>query len=174
MALGSRVPRRGEVYSLDPNPTLGKEMRDRHNWLVLTDETVNRHGMIITVVINTAAEGMRKAGLAVQVSAGAVNGVAVINQIRSFDFRARDREGRGVTYEGTADPAVVDDIAARVASLVDPEPPDMQLRGRGMSKQKSKASASEEGLLGAALKEALASKTGETSLEDAPADKKRE
>ena len=57
MRLGPRVPRRGEVYSLDSNPTLGKEMRDRHYWLVLTEEVVNRHGMVVAVVINTAAGG---------------------------------------------------------------------------------------------------------------------
>ena len=90
-------------------------------------------------------------------SAGAVNGVAVINQIRSFDLRARDRDGRGVTYEGMADSAVVDDIAARVASLVDPEPPAPQPKGRGKSKEKSRASAPDEASLGAALKKALTS-----------------
>ncbi len=163
MPLGSRIPRRGEVYSLDPNPTLGKEMRGRHYWLVLMEEAVNQHGMIVTVVINTAAEGMRKAGLAVQVSAGAVTGVAVINQVRSFDFRARDQQGGGVSYEGAADPAVVDDIAARVASLVDPEPlaPQPKLRG--------KASRADEGSLGTVLKQALASKKGKASPKKAPA-----
>jgi mRNA interferase ChpB len=169
MALGPRVPQRGEVYSLDPNPTLGKEMRDRHYWLVLTEEAVNRHGMVVAVVINTVAEGMRKAGLAVQVSAGAVNGVAVINQVRSFDFRARDQEGGGVTYEGTADAAIVADIAARVASLIDPEPPPSpQPRGRGKAKEASAI----EGSLGAVLKEAFASQGGGASAEEASAKKK--
>lgn len=169
MALGPRVPRRGEVYSLDPNPTLGKEMRGRHYWLVLTEEAVNRHGMVVAVVINTVAEGMRKAGLAVQVSAGSVNGVAVINQVRSFDFRARDQEGGGVTYEGTADAAIVADIAARVASLIDPEPPPPpQPKGRG----KAKGAPAIEGSLGAVLKEAFASQGGEASVEEASAKKK--
>jgi len=143
-------------------------MRDRHYWLVLTEETVNRHGMVVAVVINTVAEGMRKAGLAVQMSAGAVNGVAVINQVRSFDFRARDQEGGGVTFEGTADAAIVADIAARVASLIDPEPPSPpQPRGRGRAKEIPEI----EGSLAAVLKEAFASQEGGASAEEASAKK---
>ena len=37
------VPKRGEVYAIDPNPVAGREMRDRHPWSVLTPEPAHAH-----------------------------------------------------------------------------------------------------------------------------------
>lgn len=116
-----RIPRRGEIYSINPNPVAGREMRDRHYWLVVTPEAVNVHGVAIAVVISTVAHGARAAGLAVPVSGGGVTGVAICTQVRSFDLRARLADG-SATLAGAADPTVVDEVAARVASLVDPSP----------------------------------------------------
>ena len=114
-----RIPKRGESYAVDPNPVAGREMRDRHYWIVLTPEAVNVHGVAITVVVSTAAQGARAAGLAVPVSGGGVTGVAVCTQVRSFDLRARIADG-SARLAGTADPAAVGEIAARIASLIDP------------------------------------------------------
>lgn len=112
-----RIPKPGEIYSIDLNPVAGREMRDRHDWIVVTPEAVNAHGVAIAVVISTVAHGARAAGLTVPVSGGGITGVTVCTQVRSFDLRARIAAG-GATFEGCADPAV----AARVASLIDPAP----------------------------------------------------
>jgi mRNA interferase ChpB len=96
-------------------------MRDRHYWLVLSPEAVNVHGVSIAVVISTGAVGARAAGLTVPISADGVTGVAVCTQVRSFDLRARIANG-SVSLAGTADRDTVDEIAARVAALLDPAP----------------------------------------------------
>jgi mRNA interferase ChpB len=96
-------------------------MRDRHYWLVLSPEAVNVHGVAIAVVISTGAVGARAAGLTVPISADGVTGVAVCTQVRSFDLRARIANG-SVSLAGTADRDTVDEIAARVAALLDPAP----------------------------------------------------
>lgn len=114
-----KVPRRGEIYAIDPNPVAGREMRDRHYWIVLTPEAVNVHGVAIAVVVSTAAQGARAAGLTVPIGGGGVTGVAVCTQVRSFDLRARLLDG-SASLAGTADAAVVDEIGARLASLIDP------------------------------------------------------
>ncbi|AYO84895.1 type II toxin-antitoxin system PemK/MazF family toxin [Methylobacterium brachiatum] len=114
-----KVPKRGEIYSINPNPVIGREMRDRHYWIVLTPEAVNVHGTAIAVVISTVAAGARAAGLTVPVTADGVTGVAVCTQVRSFDLRARLADG-SASLAGIADPDTVGEIAARVASLVDP------------------------------------------------------
>jgi mRNA interferase ChpB len=114
-----KVPKRGEIYSINPNPVAGREMQNRHYWIVLTPEAVNAHGVAIAVVVSTAAQGARAAGLAVPVSGDGVTGVAICTQLRSFDLRARLADG-SASLAGRADPAVVDEIGARVASLVDP------------------------------------------------------
>ena len=116
-----RIPKRGEIYSIDPNPVAGREMRDRHYWIVVTPEAVNVHGVAIAVVISTVAHGARASGLAVPVSGGSVTGVAICTQVRSFDLRARIAAG-GAPVEGCADPAAAAEVAARVASLIDPAP----------------------------------------------------
>lgn len=117
----ARVPKRGEIYSIDPNPVVGREMRDRHYWVVLTPEAVNVHGIAIVVVVSTAAAGPRAAGLTVPVSGNGVTGVAVCTHLRSFDLRSRLTDG-SARLAGAVDAATVDEIAARVASLIDPEP----------------------------------------------------
>lgn len=117
----ARAPKRGEIYSIDPNPVVGREMRDRHYWIVLTPEAANVHGVSIAVVVTTVAAGARAAGLTVPVSGNGVTGVAICTHLRSFDLRARLADG-SARLAGIADPATVDEIAARVASLIDPEP----------------------------------------------------
>ncbi len=96
-------------------------MRDRHYWLILSPEAVNVHGVAIAVVISTVAEGARAAGLTVPISADGVTGVAVCTQVRSFDLRARIANG-SASLAGTADRDTVEEIAARVAALLDPAP----------------------------------------------------
>ncbi len=114
-----RIPKRGEIYCINPNPVAGREMRDRHYWIVVTPEAVNVHGVSIAVVISTAAEGARGIGLAVPVSGDGVTGVAICSQVRSFDIRARVLNG-SASYAGRVDATTVDEIAARLAGLVDP------------------------------------------------------
>ena len=79
------------------------------------------HGVAVAVAINTVAMGARASGLGVRVSGGGVTGIAVCNHVRSFDIRTRFLDRR-VTYEGRVDPADADEVAARVASVIDPAP----------------------------------------------------
>ena len=95
-------------------------MRDRHYWIVLTPEAVNVHGVAVAVVVTTGAVGARAAGLTVPVNGDGVTGVAVCTHLRSFDLRARLADGTA-RLAGVADPSTVDEIASRVASLIDPE-----------------------------------------------------
>jgi len=96
-------------------------MRDRHYWIVLTPEAVNIHGVAVVVVVSTVAAGARAAGLTVPVSGDGVTGVAICTHLRSFDLRSRLADG-SARLAGVVDAATVDEIAARVASLFDPEP----------------------------------------------------
>lgn len=115
-------PRRGEIFSIDTNPVAGREMRDRHYWIVLTPEAVNRLGMAICVVVSTGAEGARAAGLTVRVDADGVTGVAICTQVRSFDLMAR-LQAKSATRAGMVPAGVVDEIAARIASLIETADP---------------------------------------------------
>lgn len=119
MPPGFKAPHRGDILSINTNPVAGREMRDRHYWIVLTPEPVNKLGLAICVVVSTAAEGARAAGLTVRVVADGVTGVAICTQVRSFDLMARLQDG-SATRASAAPADVVDEIAARIASLIEP------------------------------------------------------
>ena len=89
----SDVPRCGDVYWIDPNPVSGREMKDRHRFVVITPRQINALGVSMTVPVTTGGAFARNAGLAVMVSGHETTGVAVCNQVRSFDIAARVRAG---------------------------------------------------------------------------------
>ena len=116
----SSVPRRGDVYWIDPNPVAGREMKDRHRFAVITSREINALGVSVTVPITTGGAFIRNVGLAVHIAGHETTGVAVCNQLRSFDIEARVRAGSARFIE-TLDDATMNEIVARVVSAIDPE-----------------------------------------------------
>ena len=45
-----RHPRPGDVYWIDPNPVAGREMKDRHRFVVITPTAINALGVAMTVL----------------------------------------------------------------------------------------------------------------------------
>lgn len=117
----SNVPRRGDVYWIDPNPVSGREMEDRHRFVVITPNEINALGVCMTVPITTGGAFARNIGLAVPITGHETSGVAVCNQVRSFDIEARIRAGSARFVE-KLDQATTDEIVARVVSAIDPDP----------------------------------------------------
>jgi mRNA interferase ChpB len=116
----SSVPRRGDVYWIDPNPVAGREMKDRHRFVVITPQEINALGVCMTVPVTTGGAFSRNVGLAVPIIGHETTGVAVCNQVRSFDIDARVRAG-SARYVERLDQATADEIVARVVSAIDPE-----------------------------------------------------
>lgn len=117
----SNVPRRGDVYWIDPNPVLGREMKDRHRFVIVTPREINALGVCMAVPVTTGGAFSRNIGLAVPITGHETTGVAVCNQVRSFDIEARVGAGTARFVE-TLDDATADEIVARVVSAIDPEP----------------------------------------------------
>ncbi|MDV7393623.1 hypothetical protein RZS08_19765, partial [Arthrospira platensis SPKY1] len=61
----------------------------------------------------------REIGLTVPITGHDTTGVAVCNQVRSFDIEARERAG-SARYVESLDAATVDEIISRVISIIDP------------------------------------------------------
>ena len=116
----SNVPRRGDVYWVDPNPVAGREMKDRHRFVIITPREINALGVCMAVPVTTGGVFSRDVGLAVPITGHETSGVAVCNQVRSFDIEARVRAGSARFVE-TLDQATADEIVARVVSAIDPE-----------------------------------------------------
>ncbi len=116
----SSIPRRGDIYWIDPNPVSGREMKDRHRFVVITPREINALGVCMTVPMTTGGAFSRNVGLAVVVTGHETTGVAVCNQVRSFDIEARVRNGTARFVE-TLDPETTGEIVARVVSAIDPD-----------------------------------------------------
>ena len=84
-----RIPERGDVYLLNPNPQSGREMRDMHRFVVITPKEINRLGVAMTVPVTTGGAFARIKGLTVTILGHDTTGVAVCNQVRTFDLEER-------------------------------------------------------------------------------------
>ena len=116
----SHVPRRGDVYWINPDPVSGKEMNDRHRFVVITPRPINALGVSMTVPITTGGPFARDLGLAAPVRGHDTTGVAVCNHVRSFDIASRIKEGSARFIE-MLDEATMNEIVARVVSAIDPD-----------------------------------------------------
>ena len=121
MMVRSNVPKRGDVYWIDPNRVAGREMKNRHRFVVITPREINALGVSMTVPITSGGAFTRDVGLAVAISGHDTTGVAVCNQVRSFDIAARIQQ-KTAQYIETLDEATMSEIVARVVSAIDPAP----------------------------------------------------
>ncbi|WP_308388805.1 type II toxin-antitoxin system PemK/MazF family toxin [Acidithiobacillus sp. AMEEHan] len=112
-----RIPSPGDIYWINPNPTAGSEIRDRHHFVVITPQAINCLGLVTCVPIRSGAHHARQNGLTVAITGHDTTGVAICNQMRSFDLVARAKD---VQYIETLDPQTVREILNRVTSIIDP------------------------------------------------------
>lgn len=115
----NKIPKRGDVYWIDPNPIAGREMQNRHRFVVITPEEINKLGISMTVPITSGGKLIRELGLAVSISGHDTHGVALCNQVRSFDLEAR-MKNRSAEFIETLDSILMDEIISRVISVIDP------------------------------------------------------
>lgn len=116
-----RIPQRGDIYWIDPNPIAGREMKDKHRFVIITLMEINALGVAMAVPITTGGKFARHNGLTVPISGHNTVGVAVCNQVRTFDIEARVRAGTAQFIE-KIDKHIVNEIVNRVISVIDPAP----------------------------------------------------
>jgi mRNA interferase ChpB len=104
---------------VDPNPVSGHEMKDRHRFVVITLGEINALGVAMTVPITSGGAFARESGLTVPILGHDTHGVAVCNQVRTFDLDARVKEGSARFIE-TLDASTMAEIVNRVISVIDP------------------------------------------------------
>jgi mRNA interferase ChpB len=118
--MAHRVARPGDVYWIDPNPVAGREMQGRHRFVVITPKEINALGLAMTVPVTGGGQFARTTGLTVPIQGHDTQGVAVCNQVRTFDLDAREKAGTARHVE-TLDATTTAEIIARVVSILDPE-----------------------------------------------------
>ena len=84
-------PRRGDIYLVDFDPTVGAEIRKTRPALVIQNDIANRHSPITIVAAVTSQVGDRTYPTEVVVKTSdsglSIDSVVLLNQIRSIDRR---------------------------------------------------------------------------------------
>ena len=99
------VAERGDVYLVNPNPVKGKELENEHRFVVISPYEINKFGLTMAVAIVTVGAGARLGGLTVAIQGHYTSGVAVCNQVRTFDLRER-----GAKYLERLDEPLISEI----------------------------------------------------------------
>lgn len=95
-------------------------MKDRHRFVVITPKEINKLGLVMTIPVTSGGQFARSTGLTVSIQGHDTQGVAVCNQVRTFDIDAREKSG-SARYIETLDAATTAEIISRVVSIIAPE-----------------------------------------------------
>ena len=112
MTARTYVPERGKIVWLHFTPQAGREQAGRRPALVISPRSYNRKvGLALFCPITSHVKGYP---FEVQLPEGLeVSGAILSDQLKSLDYRAR----RAVFVE-RADPAVIEEVLAKIAALV--------------------------------------------------------
>lgn len=110
---------RGDVYWLDPNPISGREMQNRHRFIIITPKEINALGIVMMVPVTSGGAFAQAKGLTVPIFGHDTTGVAVCNQVRSFDLESRIK-AKTASYIETLDEMTMENIVNHVISIIDP------------------------------------------------------
>ena len=110
-----RAPERGEVVWLQFNPQVGSEQAGHRPALVISPRSYNRRvGLALVCPITSRVKGYP---FEVPLPAGiGVDGAILCDRLKSLDWRVRL-----AAPMGTVPDAVMQEVTARILTLVDPE-----------------------------------------------------
>ncbi len=113
-----RKPRRGDVWLVNFDPTLGAEIKKTRPALILQNEVANQHSPITIVAAITSTPRLTPTRVPVSAAESGlrVDSVVALNQIRSVDHQ------RLVTHLGSVDSrtmALVDDALRISLGLIE-------------------------------------------------------
>ena len=109
--------RRGEIWIVDLEPTIGREQRGKRPVLVVSPDPINAAFAPIVCAITSGGAAPRATGLAVSLAACGTQttGVVLCHQLRQVDTTAR----KGRRIEVVPD-AVLADVLAKIAAIFEP------------------------------------------------------
>jgi mRNA interferase ChpB len=105
--------KRGDIYMVSLDPTLGHEQRGHRPVLILSPTAFNKKTKLPVILpITSGGEFARRIGFAVPLTGTCVTGVIRCDQPRVLDVAARG--GRKVD---AVSPELIEDVLARTATL---------------------------------------------------------
>lgn len=107
--------KRGDIYMVDLEPTMGHEQRGHRPVLIVSPDAFNRLTQCPVILpIASGGDFARRVGFAVPISGIKTTGIVRCDQPRVLDIAAR--AGRKVD---TLPAAIMDEVLAKVATLVE-------------------------------------------------------
>jgi mRNA interferase ChpB len=109
--------KRGEIWVVDLEPTLGKEQRGTRPVLVVSTAAFARvTGLVIVCPITSGGNMARDQGFAVSLTGTGLitTGVVIASQPRTIDLKARNAK-----HIETAPDYVTDDVLARLSAILE-------------------------------------------------------
>jgi mRNA interferase ChpB len=110
------MPKRGDIWQINLNPTLGSEQQGNRPVLVITDKIFNQAGLVWVCPITQGGNYARFAGFAVSLlNCGTeTQGIIACNQIRTLDYKARN-----ALFIETVPHYVIEDVLARLQAVLE-------------------------------------------------------
>ena len=107
--------KRGDIYLVDLEPTIGKEQQGKRPVMVVSREDMNRRFLPIVCPITGGGVRPRAAGLTVSLQGLGMrtDGVVLCHQVRALDIKAR----KGKKIE-TASDFVVDEVMSALQDIL--------------------------------------------------------
>lgn len=111
-----RIPKRGDIWQVNLNPTAGHEQQGVRPVLVITNKIFNQAGLMFVCPISQGGNYSRLAGFTVPLlnSGAKTQGVVLCNQLRTIDYDAREAR-----FFEVAPTFVVDDVLARLSAILE-------------------------------------------------------
>ncbi|SQG35851.1 growth inhibitor, PemK-like, autoregulated/transcriptional modulator of MazE/toxin, MazF, plasmid stable inheritance protein K [Haemophilus influenzae] len=117
-----RIPKKGEIWYVDPDPTKGQELRNPHYFIVVSDELLNKAlGTAICCPISSGGNFARSQNVTVVIDgnstqSGKVTGVILCHQVRALDLNERQAK-----FATKAENYLVDEVIMKLVDLIDPQ-----------------------------------------------------
>lgn len=117
-----RIPKKGEIWYVDPDPTSGKELRNPHYFIVVSEQVLNNAlGVSICCPISTGGNAARSQSVTVVIDgnstkSGKISGVILCHQVRALDLVAREAK-----FSTEAEPYLIDEVVMKLIDLIDPQ-----------------------------------------------------
>ena len=107
---------RGDIYLVNLDPTKGREQRGARPLLIVSPLAFNRLGTPLVCPITQGGHSARARGFAVSLGGAGTRtqGVILCHQPRVLDL-----ETRGATFVETVPPAIMEDVLARLLTLLE-------------------------------------------------------
>lgn len=117
-----RIPKKGEIWYVNPDPTSGKELRNPHYFIVVSEQALNKAlGVAICCPISTGGNAARSQSVTVAIDgnstkSGTITGVILCHQVRALDLYAREAK-----FSTEAESYLVDEVVMKLVDLIDPQ-----------------------------------------------------